>query len=61
MCPHDATIKKSVSSLYNHIELINRKLHDKYGEICDERSRRHFELLLKDIDYEIAEAERRDR
>lgn len=49
-----------MSTLQDHIESINRRLSDKYGLICDERSRMRFVLLLRDIDFEIDEMERRE-
>jgi hypothetical protein len=51
----------NTSELQDHIESINRKLRDRYDQICDESSRRCFEYLLKDIDYEIDQKERRKR
>jgi len=47
-------------ALQDHIQLINRELHDKYDQICDESSRRRFEYLLNDIDYDIEEFKRRE-
>lgn len=47
-------------TLQDHIESINRRLSDKYDRICDERSRKRFELLLRDIEYEMDETERRE-
>jgi hypothetical protein len=47
-------------TLQDHIKSINRRLSDKYDRICDERSRKRFELLLRDIDFEIDEAARRE-
>lgn len=47
-------------TLQDHIESINRRLSDKYDWICDESSRKRFELLLSAIDYEINDMERRE-
>lgn len=49
-----------MSTLQDHIESINCRLSDKYDRICDERSRKRFELLLRDIEYEMDETERRE-
>jgi hypothetical protein len=51
----------NTSELQDHIESINHRLCDEYDQICDESSRRCFEYLLKDIDYEIDQKERRKR
>ena len=61
-CKHHVPPEREIKlTLKEHIESINHKLCDGYDQICDESSRRCFEYLLKDIDYEIDQKERRKR